>query len=390
MYDIAFVGAGIANLYAAYRVLQRKPDASIIILEATDRVGGRLHNSNFAGTRILRGAGIGRLEKDHLLKSLLDELQIPYGIYPKHINGNNPAFIRECLHALHNNTKYLKRATTTFREFASSVLGAQKYAKFIAHVGYTDFEDADVIDTLYAYGFDDTYTNGGHIMGIDWTQLTNALIQRIGPQKIRTNTPITSITSPTSHIHILNGRIKARRVVIGTTITPIRKLLPKYATLLDNIASQPFIRVYAQIDLEASRSFQNAIEKYTVTPGCPIQKIIPMSPQQGVYMIAYSDNAAALAIRNKTASELEDMIAKHLHIAVKIKKIMRIWWDEGTHFFKPLPQQFTSRQDYTRAVQRPHPSIYVVGEAVSTNNQGWVQGALESVEQVIGNIIIKN
>ena len=41
-YDIAIVGAGIAGLYTAYRLIEKKPKLKIAIFERLNRTGGRL------------------------------------------------------------------------------------------------------------------------------------------------------------------------------------------------------------------------------------------------------------------------------------------------------------------------------------------------------------
>lgn len=46
-YDVVIIGAGIAGLTAAYRLKQA--GKRIILLEAKDRVGGRLFNQNLPG-----------------------------------------------------------------------------------------------------------------------------------------------------------------------------------------------------------------------------------------------------------------------------------------------------------------------------------------------------
>jgi choline dehydrogenase-like flavoprotein len=40
--DVAVVGAGVSGVYAAWRLKTASPDRSVIIFEASDRVGGRL------------------------------------------------------------------------------------------------------------------------------------------------------------------------------------------------------------------------------------------------------------------------------------------------------------------------------------------------------------
>jgi len=44
IYDYLIAGGGIAGLYTAYRILKHSPSAKICILEAANRLGGRLHS----------------------------------------------------------------------------------------------------------------------------------------------------------------------------------------------------------------------------------------------------------------------------------------------------------------------------------------------------------
>lgn len=42
--DVLIVGAGIAGLYTAYRMLQKDPSQRIVIIERLNRYGGRLQS----------------------------------------------------------------------------------------------------------------------------------------------------------------------------------------------------------------------------------------------------------------------------------------------------------------------------------------------------------
>jgi protoporphyrinogen oxidase len=77
--NIVIIGSGIAGLYSAYTIKKNYPLVSFIILEKFPKkhVGGRIGNDTFYGTEIVRGAGIGRTQKDILLQQLLAELDIP-------------------------------------------------------------------------------------------------------------------------------------------------------------------------------------------------------------------------------------------------------------------------------------------------------------------------
>jgi len=46
-YDVVIVGAGMAGLSAAYRILTERPSTKLLILESRGRVGGRIWSIPF-------------------------------------------------------------------------------------------------------------------------------------------------------------------------------------------------------------------------------------------------------------------------------------------------------------------------------------------------------
>ena len=55
-YKVAIVGAGASGLYTAYNLIQRGLTKDIIILEAEDRIGGRIHSVPFEDNWLEMGA----------------------------------------------------------------------------------------------------------------------------------------------------------------------------------------------------------------------------------------------------------------------------------------------------------------------------------------------
>jgi monoamine oxidase len=74
--DTAVVGAGIAGLYATWRLAHRKEQSKIGLFEALDRFGGRIETLNLDG--FLAECGPMRFEKGKQVRvmSLLDELEL--------------------------------------------------------------------------------------------------------------------------------------------------------------------------------------------------------------------------------------------------------------------------------------------------------------------------
>jgi len=388
--DVCFIGGGIACLYAAYKTLQANPKSRIAILEKNRRFGGRAHNAQFHGVEIPKGAGIGRFHKDRLLRNLMIELEIPINTY----FGSNQAIgfervdVMAIVEQLKKRAGEYDRSVFTFAKFARVELGASLYRRFVASVGYTDFENADIFDTLYHYGFEDT--QGIKCFVVPWNLLVDRLIEKITEMggnrvKMLTHVNVMSIQKTESGgEYIVSGsgplQVACKRVMVGTSISTLRKLF-KDVVVYRYINSQPFLRVYGLIDGNAR--FKEKINQTTLVKN-DLQKIIPM--RGDVFMIAYADNKKALRLVNhahdlaymskmlESVSGLNGVVVQDVHVK---------YWEEGTHYYLPLPEEFKSRKEFVRQCQNPKNGVKVIGEAVAMRYQGWTEGALESVHEVL-------
>jgi hypothetical protein len=416
-HDIIIIGAGIAGLYSAYNIKKMSPNTTFLILEQNKKqyIGGRIGEDTFYGATTLSGACIGRNDTNPILKKLMKELDVPFQKstsiidYSKLLQHSKEYDVVEIIERLKveynkNTSKYSKM---TFKTFATEILGEKNYTLFTIYCGYTDYEDADVYETLYNYGMDDT-KGGWSILYISWKKLIDNICDFIGTENIKTSSKVTEIvpvhndskddSSNSYEIKMGNGHsYYCNKVIVATTITSIMNLVGKQnPSLYNQIHGQPFLRIYAKFDKQSNEIMRNYVKHYTVVPG-PLQKIIPMDVEKGVYMIAYSDNKSATNVKNNLTNTVENrmlyekLVEQSLGIpsdSLKIIAIKDYYWKVGTHYFEPL-QGFNSRKDFLNTVQHPLPGILVVGEAVS-DYQGWVEGALESVKAVVNKKWIKS
>ncbi|MCU1395408.1 MAG: hemY [Ilumatobacteraceae bacterium] len=73
---VVVVGGGITGLTAAYRLTKTAPDAHVVLLEAGDRLGGKIHSSPFAGIAGLDEAADAFLTRVPWAMALVKELGI--------------------------------------------------------------------------------------------------------------------------------------------------------------------------------------------------------------------------------------------------------------------------------------------------------------------------
>ena len=156
-------------------------------------------------------------------------------------------------------------------------------------------------------------------------------------------------------------------------------------SIYKQIQGQSFLRLYAKFSRESIPYIKEKVQGVTVVEG-PMQKIIPMNPDKGVYMIIYSDNKDADVFKkyfsntrfNRDALNRIFETSLGLEGKLHIESIKEFYWKNGTHYYKPLAPEFKNRQEFIRTAQHPCKNVLVVGEMISIH-QGWVEGALEIV-----------
>jgi len=396
-YDIIIVGGGIAGLYSAYKILKMAPETKLLILERYKKhwLGGRTGNEIFQGVQVVNGAGVGRKEKDYLLIELLKELKIPYKEFESTHNYSSkispPCNVKKVFNMLKNKFKEAP-VNKTFKDFALPILGSEMYKNFIICAGYTDYENEDIRDTLYNYGFDDNYSNWT-ALSIPWKQLIETISRKIGSKNIRTSSNVIRIDniSPCNYLVHTDTDISylCNKIILATTINSVQKLLPMFS-IYKQIHGQPFLRLYGKFSKSSAEIMKHYVPGYTIVSG-PLKKIIPMDSNKGVYMIAYTDNKDAQYLKEhldntqKNRDYFCELLEEALGIPVgqlNLLSIKDFYWPIGTHYYEPLYGPFKNRKDFIKKAQNPIPGMLVVGEMISMN-QGWVQGALESVESVV-------
>lgn len=401
--DIVIVGGGIAGLYSAYKILQQDPARKLVVLEKNSKrwLGGRMNNEMFHGVRIVTGAGVGRKKKDKLLMQLLRDLQVPFHefvankqIAPEILPSLD---VLKTVAALKQEYKKQGLPRITFRQFALPMLGQKTYKLFLTTTGYTDFENEDAYETLFRYGFDDS-VGGWTALSVPWHDLIQALAKAIGWNRIHVSENVSQIVPCQEgrggflvETMTSSGRMQryqAQKVIVATTIEGVQALVPGAnhpTSLYQTIHGQPFLRMYGKVDKKSDELLKQKVPVQTVVKG-PLYKIIPF--EKGVYMIAYNDNRGADYCRpyvQKTNHHLafwEHQLEQALELPVRLLDTRGFYFPIGTHYYGPLPKGFDDRRQFIRQAQHPFPNMWVVGELIS-RNQGWTEGALESVEAIV-------
>ena len=169
-----------------------------------------------------------------------------------------------------------------------------------------------------------------------------------------------------------------------TALLSIPYLKPIYS-ILNSVEGIPLLRIYAiyPADPKTKKVWFHDIGK--VTTDLDIKYIIPYNIKTGLIMISYTDQKLALQWNNM-GTDLQNNIAKQLKKLFPNKKIPKPtyikphFWNNGIHFWKDNKEGFVESKKILQPFKNE--SLYICGEAYS-ERQGWVEGALESSEEVI-------
>jgi hypothetical protein len=378
---IIIIGGGISGLYCAYRLEQLYPNIKIIIIEKESTLGGRLRMTTFDDKKVVCGAGIGRIHKDVLLQKLLIELGMPiekktshlfvYDHYKNEFHKQKRKMIEKYVKIL-KKEMYIHRNHLDFKNYFLNHFSMKNYEDFKWNVGYSDYEQSDIVDTLLHYGFDDTFDKNEYFP-INWDHLIKNIRKKLKNTMIIRNTNVIAINRHTKSI-ITNDHSHYhydKLIIAGTRNTLELIDQSSFEIKKNQIGFQPFLRMYIKTEKPLIFDKMVYINHF-------LQKIIPIS--KNVYMVSYSDNENALL-----SNMIKKQDLKTFFNGTKIIKMKKCFHTIGTHFYYPLNERWNSRPEFIKDVQTGLKDIFIIGEMISLH-QGWTEGALQSVESILHSI----
>jgi hypothetical protein len=367
--DYVIIGGGISGLYTAHLLEKKYPSRSIVLFESTNEFGGRAKMSRFHETNIVQGAGVGRYGKDDILYRLWKLAVCPESlqIFSSKIEYMDfePVDILAILQELKQKNPFDSRHEETFQSFFLRHYPKEIYQHFLWTNGFTDFEKADIVDTLFDYGFEDNVSSS-HFFRIDWNRLVQYLLGSLQHTKLYLKHKVKSVIQNTGQnktsryrIYVNDSYVNTRNVIWAGHFQNGYRAITKLDLSLQ-IGYNPFLRYYTYLKEKIPKDFLHR-SYYRCDH---LQKTIPLN--EHVVMWSYSDNQNAMRSRRQ----------------LKRKDSVSFFWSHGTHYYKPLSRQWSNRQEFIDKAQHPQEGCFLVGELIS-RNQGWTEGALESVHAIL-------
>lgn len=396
--DVVIVGGGISGLYAAKKCIES--GLSVLILERQSVLGGRIHTIYHRNYHV--EAGAGRFSHKHRrVRSLLKQ----YGLTEVPISHSSSSY------ALNNFLKILVHESSKFdtndlmnmtlKAFSERVIGTKYTEQLIAQFGYNgEFEKANAVTGINMIRRD--FMNSSYFVCKEGlSELVRRMEHELAQEcTIYRNTSVTGIDSKTNNfcvVHATDAQGNSRRyigkVVIcaipQTDLKALAELTHKQRTLLNSVAPISLNRIYGEFPASPQTWFHDIPRTATADK---IRQFIPIDTHNGVAMVSYSDTRFAnywKAQADKGEDHLKKEVLKHLHAVFpdvssipKPNRVSSYYWPAGVHMWKPGVDSSKVIPQIQHIMER----VYVVGEAYC-KIQGWIEGALETVDDIMGSVL---
>lgn len=409
--DVVIIGGGISGLYTALRYLEIFPTTNILLLEASSYLGGRLKTYYDKQRKYQYETGGSRFNQHH---KLVLKLVRKYKCTPLPISSNKSLCTQDAmLKSIAEKWKtpvHFKKLPAgqlkqqTFGEYLSTNYSPEERALFQTSFGYDgEFNVMNAYDAIRIFERDFSQDANYYMIQEGFTTLIQRMVEDIRKKggHIRTNCKVESfvhnkILAPDTPsrfiIYTSYGEIRASKLFIA---------LPKSALQhIDPISTLPWINTVESIPLHRIYAKFTSTSPYLskrVTTELPIRQYIPTHPELKMAMVSYSDTQYAekwheLYVRNETQfkKELINQLETLFNIEschsfedtkpIHLRWIRSYYWPEGVHLWKANVDSTKIRKTIMCPYGMRTP-CYIIGEAYSAN-QGWVEGALETVEEV--------
>ena len=407
IYDEIVIGAGVAGLYW---VSKTKP-TNYLVLEKSNRIGGRIYNIEWNGSKISLGGGIIKASNNYTIE-LANEFGFNLGggiskyemiDWVKKDENNIDKPNEDDFYILHTNLiKYLKKIYQTnkkvidndkinFEEFLDLYVELKISQLIKSNLLYKTYFNSDVGSVLYDEMDELLRTGDFHFKYIKnggYTLLLDKLIDIVGKKNIITNTNVIEIKKQSESYEIItdtNIIYRTKKIILATE--SVNNIIYNFSNpettnklnqLYQIVSGSNYIRIY-------SYHTNSHGLKYSYKTSGLVGKVIKIN--DNILMCSYTEELDAIRLKklleNKPKETQCEIICRLLNkCSIPINKpddIIIKFWNTGVHYNNP---GYDKKIKKSLISELKKENIIVIGECIS-DSHGWVNSALESVELVL-------
>jgi hypothetical protein len=408
IYDEIIIGAGIAGLYW---VSKTKP-TNYLVLEKSNRIGGRIYNIEWNGSQISLGGGIIKASNNYTI-GLVDNFgfdladgvskyeMIDWVKENETTKSDKPN--EDDFYTLNTNLiKYLKKIYQSnkkeivdnkinFEEFLDLYVELKISQLIKSNLLYKTYFNADVSSVLYDE-MDELLRTGDfnfkYIKNGGYTLLLDKLIDIIGKKNIITNTNVIEIKKQSELYEIItdtNIIYRTKKIILATESNngiiynfSNQETTNKLNQLYQMVSGSNYIRIY-------SYHTDSHGLKYSYKTSGLAGKVIKIN--DNILMCSYTEDIDAIRLKKLLKNKPKETQCKIIYellnkCCIPITKpddIIIKFWISGVHYNNP---GYDNKIKKSLISELKKENIIVIGECIS-DSHGWVNSALESVELVL-------
>jgi len=412
MNDYLIIGGGISGLYCVQELYKKDKSSNILIIDDRSYWGGRLHTHKRPHYEI----GGARFNDNHInLLSLLKQYHCKKVPIP-----NNSLFIHKSkdnvITPFHNvndtlndilsnivkkSKSYSKKKIQnyTLAEWIHYLSKDKELSKKIKDIfGYdSEINEMNAYDALRSFQ-NDFISTQFYVVKEGFSELCNRIYLKHKDKprlSFLNKTRVTHVKKKDSYYEVttnISRTFHSKKVIFALKALQLKSfpLLKSIYPYLSFIYSAPLLRIYAKYPKnKEGKVWFDSMPK--IITNSILRQLIPIDPQSGLIMISYTDGHDIYPFWEnkktktlKSNEQISQMIEDELSVLfpdIRIPKPSYFkchMWDIGCHHWKPG----CDSKQLSENIKNPLPNIYVVGEAFS-QKQAWVEGALETVKQII-------
>lgn len=406
IHDIVIVGGGISGLFLAYNLIQDDKYKDILLIEGSSELGGRIRTEKLDEIPLEMGGA--RFSSEHLkLLSLIKKLnlddkivELPGDIdHYYHNKKINYDLNKKLGKLLKEKSKYSKKhlEKITLFQYAVEIYGYEESKKLQEMFGYdAEFLKLNAYSALEMFKEDLLEDVKYYILNGGLSQIINKLeyiLEESDRIKIMKNTLLKDLQDKKIKVEI-DGKedtLRGMKIVSAIPYLDVRKMdIFKDCNFLHSVKPIPLIRIYAKYPLNKSgKSWFHNLNR-TITDNY-IRHIIPISAENGIIMISYSDFYTA-EMWNNWYQLGEKVLTEKLHEEIyklfKIKppkpeKYKVYYWRAGVHMWRT---KFPMDETYKKLLKPFNDKeIYMCNEAFC-KHQCWIEGSLDMAADILGKL----
>lgn len=400
IYDFILIGSGISSLNLALKIKQK-----ILIIEKNDYFGGRIRT--IYKNKLGYEAGAARFNNNHIkLIHLLKKYKLYKNIskIPSEWTDVNTYNIKDFKNINDFIQDVIKNASLekekdllklTFAEYVEKKYG-KKYLDFVkaAHPYYSEFFVLNLKNTLNVLIKDLNESEQFYILKTGLSSLVKEIVKDLKNKKVelKKNTYLQDIeynkTKQLFTCICLEDNVKkefqCKNLISGIDVSELKQIhFFKQLKELNALSTQPLLRIYEQYPLKNKKVwFENSGK---VVTSSNIKYFIPIDYSNGLVMSSYTDgNYAKFWLKQMEKENLEIKLNKELKLLFPEKKITKplfteiYYWPNGASYWK---KGYDSEKILKKIIKPFNMNLYLCNSNFS-NKQAWIEGALESSDNV--------